>query len=733
MLLFIFGELLSLGGMLSSFGFFARMRVVHFPAVLFLVGAGSLLAQPNVCVVSATPPIVRAEGLTERVGDILLACTGTPGNTVNANITVGLNANLTNRLSSGTTGTTVVGVVFTIDNGAGPQPVVVQPLQYSQSALTYQGVSITFSSTGTANLRIAGLRANATQVPVGSQILASISVNNAGLALTSAEVTVGTPQRGLYVSYGGALVCAQDGSPLPATIGFNSLIAQGTALANTRVTEGFGDSFQAASGWANFNADLGERILVRYTGFPNDAAVLAPDVIAGSDALQPTSGGGFGLAVSGGKYAPSAAGSLLLARVAGADANGAGGSPVYRPGAIGSGTVSFDGVSQIPVVNGAAYVVYEVVDANPNAIEWGQYPTFLGLQPDGSRVATIVSETVVFAPSSTVGVATASDPLPRFAPLTALPDCAIVGDCDPIPPKLSSDTATLQFTEQSGGGYQVANVAVVNSGGGAMPWVASASYSAGGTGWLSITPSQGIGNGSIQTVALPHTLAPGVYTATLTINAGAVAGVLTIPATLTVTSPPLPTIASVLNAASLLPGPVVPGSITTVMGTLFGATNVSATFNNLPAAILFSDDTQINLLVPAGLAGQTSAQLVVTAGGLSTAPTTVSVANFGPAIFSGGIVNQDGTVNSVSNGAAPGSIVALWATGLSGTGTITGNIGGQTIGVPYYAGPAPGLIGVQQVNLVVPTNLAPGATQVYVCGNAQSGVACSIPVPLAVN
>jgi uncharacterized protein (TIGR03437 family) len=169
------------------------------------------------------------------------------------------------------------------------------------------------------------------------------------------------------------------------------------------------------------------------------------------------------------------------------------------------------------------------------------------------------------------------------------------------------------------------------------------------------------------------------------------------------------------------------------MGTLFGGTNVSATFNNLPATIMFNNDTQINLVVPAGLAGQTSAQLVVRAGGLSTAPTTVSIANFGPAIFSGGIVNQDGTVNSVSNGAAPGSVIALWATGLSGTGTITGNIGGETIGVPYYAGPAPGLIGVQQVNLVVPTDLTPGTTQVYVCGNAQSGVVCSIPAPLAVN
>ena len=61
---------------------------------------------------SATPPLVRAEGLTERIGDIQLSCTGTPGNTINANISIGLNTNLTNRLSSGNT---LTGIVFTVE------------------------------------------------------------------------------------------------------------------------------------------------------------------------------------------------------------------------------------------------------------------------------------------------------------------------------------------------------------------------------------------------------------------------------------------------------------------------------------------------------------------------------------------------------------------------------------------------------------------------------------------
>src|SRR5271155_4509575 len=104
----------------------------RMPVFLLVLGTGSILAQPSVCVTSATPPVVRAEGLTERIGDILLSCTGTPGNTVNANITIGLNTNLTNRVSSGGM---VVGTVFTIDSGAGPQPVLTQPVLLNQSML----------------------------------------------------------------------------------------------------------------------------------------------------------------------------------------------------------------------------------------------------------------------------------------------------------------------------------------------------------------------------------------------------------------------------------------------------------------------------------------------------------------------------------------------------------------------------------------------------------------------
>src|SRR5579864_1660337 len=102
--------------------------------LMLMLAVRSAVAQsPNVvCVTSATPPIVASEGQTVRVGDIVYACTGQPNTPVTANLTIALNVNITNRLSSGNT---LTGIVFTIDTGAGPQAVPVQPLLVSPGLL----------------------------------------------------------------------------------------------------------------------------------------------------------------------------------------------------------------------------------------------------------------------------------------------------------------------------------------------------------------------------------------------------------------------------------------------------------------------------------------------------------------------------------------------------------------------------------------------------------------------
>lgn len=702
----------------------------------FAVGsAGLLSAQPSFCAASSTPALVRAEGLTERIGDLLFNCTGPAGSTATANFTFLLNVNITNRISSGNT---LTGIVFTIDNGSGPQPVLAQPILTGQNLLSFNGVSFTFSPQGAMDLRISGIRVNASGIPPGLQIIASPAITGAGLLFSSSQIPVATPQEGLFAGFSSALVCAQYGSPLPDTINFTNLISTKTSLASARITEGFSGAFNPLSAPPNLNAQTGDRIIARYSGFPQDARLFVPDVIAGSDATAPTAGGDFGVPASGGSYAPSANGSLLLARVAGADQNGAGGTPVYSPGAPGSGTVTFNAVSELQIVNGSAYVVYEVVDANSAALETAQFPTFLGLLPDGNRNPTQTTEAVSFAPVSTDVNASATDPIPRFTGTQPPDDCAIHGECVSATAQLQVDPGTLQYSAAAGSVPQVQFFTVRNIGGGTMPWTVSVKYT-NGAGWLSLNAAKGINDYTVQVYAIPGKLDPATYHATITIDAGDL-GTAAIAVSLVLTQPPggsqpahVPAIASVLNAASFAAVPVVPGSLTTIMGSAFDRKTVSATFDSLPATILFSSATQINLMVPKELAPGGSSQLVVTVDGSSSAPHTVEVAPFEPAIFRGAILNQDATVNSANHGAAPGSVIALWATGLSGDGTITGHIHDRDIAVPYYAGPAPGLIGVQQINLVVPPDLPAMTTEVYVCGaSAGTSKVCSLPAPLTI-
>ena len=702
---------------------------------LFLVT--SAFAQNLTCNAAAQPPLVRQEGLTERTGDIELTCAGgVPNAQVTGNLTLFLSVNITNRLASGNT---VTGVIFTADNGSGPQAIATPGILTAPSTLVYNGATFTLSSTGSVNLRVANLRAAANQnsaFPSGQiGVLLSFSSSSPKVNFTGSQLTVATPQVGLYDGFSSKIICAQGGSPLaknPAS--FASFIARGSVYNSTRITEGFAAAFDPKSGFQGLNADTGTRFIVNYSGFPSGAQLFVPTVVAGSDAVEPTAGGDFGPPASGGQYAPGGSGSLLLSLVQFAGSTGAGGIPYYTPGAPGSGTVSFDSLNEISLTNGAGYAVYEVMDADPFVMESAQFPTFLALAPfSGSSVTT--SETVTFAPVSTVGTATAADPIPRFVSSTPPPDCSLVGDCGATYfPALHVVESSIQVSAQAGSNPQAAFVQVQNLSGGVLNWAASVTYQS-GSGWISLSPASGVNNRSIQLIITPGTLSAGTYQATLTIDAGPIAGTRQIPITLNITgAAPVSNVTSVLNAATLSPGPLAPGSLATIMGSQFAGSSLNVTFDGTPAQILFSNDSQINLLVPASLGSKSSAQLSVEVNGISSAPQAVTLAPFAPGIFANGILNQDYSVNGTTHPAVPASVIQIFATGLSGTGVITAQIAGQTINQPYYAGPAPGLVGVQQVDLLVPQNLQGNSVAVSLCGGATADkVTCSPAIQVAVS
>ena len=232
-------------------------------------------------------------------------------------------------------------------------------------------------------------------------------------------------------------------------------------------------------------------------------------------------------------------------------------------------------------------------------------------------------------------------------------------------------------------------------------------------------------------------------------------------AKLDLSQPAGPELSSVVNAATFLggssfpaaggpsipvTGAIAPGEIITLFGNGFGS-QPSVSFDTSPAPILYSSNCQINAVVPfsikpgmpsfTGPFSTSSTFVSVFSGGQTIGPMQLPVVAAVPGIFTvngtgtgqAAVINQDGTINSASNPAPLGSIIAIYMTG---TGALSppiadGSLGPSTPPFPapvqnisvyigyaapvVFAGQAPSLIaGVTQVNAQIPPNVPPGAS-----------------------
>src|ERR1019366_7475607 len=486
------------------------------------------------CQVSTSPVQVRAEGLTERLGDIVLQCSGSvPGAVFTGNFTLSLPVSVTNRVDA-TIQTREAGVSVHLGSGFVPPAIAGQ---VSGNSISFNGISYTAPASGNVNLRISNVRAAMNQ-----------------LGLTSA---------------------------VPAA---------GTAFASTRVTEGFATAFEARTA----ETDTGTRFLVKYTGFPSTTRLYIPDAVAGSDALQPAGGGDLTLPQAVGQYMPGS-GALVLVRVLGADATGAGGYAVAAP--QGAGPVTLGSVSEVTLTNGSGYAVYEVAAANPSTQETAQFPTFISL-PRFTTPA-VAQETIALAPVPSVITASATAPIPRFAAVAMQSDCQIFGDCAaPVVsvPKLLLEASPIHISAVGAGGAMTSppgSFLVHNAGGGSMAWSISVAYYPGGTGWLVFDTPSGTNEATVRVTANTRALTPGFSQADIIVNAGA-AGAQSVHVDLTVTAAPVPPappapvtpaviVSQVLNAATLQVAPLVAGSLTTLMGSHLSGKSVAVTFDGTPA------------------------------------------------------------------------------------------------------------------------------------------------------
>jgi uncharacterized protein (TIGR03437 family) len=268
----------------------------------------------------------------------------------------------------------------------------------------------------------------------------------------------------------------------------------------------------------------------------------------------------------------------------------------------------------------------------------------------------------------------------------------------------------------------------------------------GGASWLYLGTGSGVLTPATVRVepAIRPELPLGEYNSSFTIQS--LGGSINVPVTLLVELGPVtpPVIASVVNAASGIAGAVSPGEIISVRGCGVGAslignsigTNLNGlqvTFDGTPAMLFYTSANQTNLVVPPQVAKSTVMQVSYLG---QTAEWVLPVVGVTPGIFTidgtgtgqAAIVNQDGTMNSAANPAIRGSVVSIYATGVSAGAEVT--IGGIAAMV-QYAGQAPGEIpGLTQVNAVVPQGVAVGSAvplMVGVCGvQSQAGVTVAV-------
>jgi uncharacterized protein (TIGR03437 family) len=232
-----------------------------------------------------------------------------------------------------------------------------------------------------------------------------------------------------------------------------------------------------------------------------------------------------------------------------------------------------------------------------------------------------------------------------------------------------------------------------------------------------------------------------------------------------------------LNAASYYSLGVAPGEIITLKGGSLGPADplilqssngrfpVSAggtrvLFDEVPAPLLYVSVTQINAVVPFGIAGKIGkcatwnpsgcTVMVVESNGMRTTPQSFGVQAYLPGLFTAdasgqgpvAALNQDGSVNSPAKPAKRSSIVALFGTGQGQTipAGDDGAVIGTTLPAPVYpveatidgiiaevtyAGAAPELVsGMLQVNVRVPANARLGCSirvVIYMSGGGSYG------------
>jgi uncharacterized protein (TIGR03437 family) len=215
--------------------------------------------------------------------------------------------------------------------------------------------------------------------------------------------------------------------------------------------------------------------------------------------------------------------------------------------------------------------------------------------------------------------------------------------------------------------------------------------------------------------------------------------------------------AGIINAASSAPftARIAPGELLTLYGSNLASSlvvapsipfptslgDVQVMVNGVAVPLYYVSATQIAAIVPYTITGSI-AQFQVSNNGTLSNTVTMAVGTTAPGIYSippgglgyGAVLHQNGSLVTTANPAQIGETVSVFATGLgavnptitAGTAgpsnpfsytanTITADIGGVTATV-LFAGLAPGLAALYQVNVTIPSGLTAGDNYLDLAG-----------------
>jgi hypothetical protein len=342
-----------------------QLRRIGGFALMFALAAVPRAHAALTCTVQvAVTPTLRDAGLVELTGDLILVCNGTaPSSGISGSLTVTLNTTVTSKLLGGAS----EALVLINEPLPGTQVLGTNVFEgvVSGDSVTFTGIPFAAAPGGTVTnrvLRITNVRADASALVLSSgtaPVTATVSTDSTAVSLVDPTQTVGFVQEAIAVS----LLCNTAGT---VNVQFAELFA--TAL---KVQGGTGQSTPGT--------------------FYNTESGFTPDPIIP----------GVGTADSG---------TELTVIVSGLDP----GAQLSVPATITSGGLTITAIAPaggglVPVIAGTATIVYEVTAADPNQNDVVTIPITVG-----STHLTGVTVRGNLAPISTVAMASANAPIPRF-------------------------------------------------------------------------------------------------------------------------------------------------------------------------------------------------------------------------------------------------------------------------------------------------------------------------------